>query len=189
MDSQKYKSAVGRNLAELQWAIVHRTTLQGISAVPHAHSIFLHSTYTGVFNDYIAHSIKVFERSANTASFWYIYRTHEQRVRDFTGKNGIDFQALEAVSAKLKHIRNKTHFHIDSEGVLDPTAIWKQAGLTGDELAGAIDAAWKILIHLQQLLGLREVNLPHYTIADAQAAAQRAERPQDSFFKPLRGSA
>jgi hypothetical protein len=175
MDSERYKKAIRRNLAELQWATIHRTTLLGIESVHDASHYFLYSAYNGLFNDYIAHCIKVFEQGTRHASFWYIYKTNEKRVNDFVIANKIDLSALNAVSGKLKLIRDKTHFHIDSDGVLDTKKIWAEAGLTGAELAATVDNAWKILTHLQQLLGLREICLPSYTVVDAAAAAKRVE--------------
>jgi hypothetical protein len=175
LDSPRYKKAIERNLAELQWAIIHRTTLQGIEAARPVYKYFLHSAYNGLFNAYIAHCIKVFEQNSGAASFWYIYKTNEKRVNDFAKAKGIDLAPVVAVTPKLKHIRDKTHFHIDCDGVLDPKEIWAQAGMRGKELFEAVDAVWGILTHLQQLLGLPEVNMPHYSVDAAKEAAQRVE--------------
>lgn len=175
MESQRNIRAIERNLAELQWAILHRNTLEGIAAVKSAHHLFLHSAYNALFNDYIAHCIKVFEQSKDVASFWYVHRINQKDIDVFAETRGIHLSKLETVSQKLKHIRNKTHFHIDSKGVLDPNAIWGQAALNGSELASAVDAAWQILTHLQDLLGLPEVRLPEYTVDDAKSAALRVE--------------
>jgi len=176
MNNEKYNKAVSRNLAELQWAIIHRTTLLGIEKVDNAYSYFLHSTYNGLFNDYIAHCIKVFEQRKGCASFWYIYRSNKKPVDSFAQERSIDISFLESVSKKLKLIRDKTHFHIDIEGVLNTEEIWRQADLKGNELADAVDAAWKILKHLQVSLDLPEVNLPSYSETNAKVAAEEAER-------------
>lgn len=172
MNSPRYRSAICRNLAELQRAILLGTTLVGIESVKGVYHYFLYVTYTGLFNDYIAHCIKVFEQNKRVAPFWYVYRTNEKPIKAFAQSNKIDLAALEAVSHKLKLIRNKTHFHIDKDSVLKPKAIWAQAGLAGKELANAVDAAWKILTHLQQIHGLPKITLPNDTVADAKAAAE-----------------
>ena len=175
MDSIKYMKAIERNLAELQWAIIHRTTLQGIEQADPVYHYFLHSAYTGLFNDYFAHCMKVFERSPRATSFWYIYRTHQKRVKDFAHSSGIDLEALNVVADKLKIIRDKTHFHIDPDGALDPEAIWQQADINGRQLAAAVDDVWRILVHLQQMLGLPEIRLPNYTVESARKAAVLAD--------------
>ena len=162
MQGKRYTKAIERNLAELQRAILNRTTMLGIEQSRGGTSLFLQVSYFALFNDYVAHCIKVFERSKQAASFWYIYRTDQKIVDAFAKKAKIDMASLEEVSAKLKHIRDQTHFHIDTNGVLDTKAVWRAAGLTGKQLSIAVDAAWSILTHLQESLSLPEVSLPSY---------------------------
>ena len=160
MQGRRYSKAIERNLAELQRAILNRTTMLGIERSGGVASLFLQVTYFALFNDYVAHCIKVFEHSKRSASFWYIYRTDQKIVDAFAKKKKIDLADLEGVSAKLKHIRDRTHFHIDAEGVLDTKAIWREAGLTGKQLSKAIDDVWAILLHLQEQLSLPAVTIP-----------------------------
>jgi len=149
MKSQRYERAIERNLAELQRAILNRTTLLGLEDAGISH-LFLKLAYYALFNDYIAHCIKVFETRKQAASFWYIYRTNQKPIDACAHREKISVKALEKVSEKLQHIRDKTHFHIDTTGVIDPKAVWHQAGLTGKELSAAVDAAWQ---HLQTCSG------------------------------------
>ena len=154
--------AIERNLAEVQSAILNRTTILGFERERGVASLFLQVTYRALFNDYIAHCIKVFERSKQAASLWYIYRTDQKLVDTFAAKAKIDMTLLEEVSSKLKHIRDQTHFHIDSKGLLDTKAVWRTAGLTGRQLSTAVDAAWSILTHLQKELALPETTIPGF---------------------------
>jgi hypothetical protein len=156
-------------------SIIHRTTLQGIAEAKPVYHYFLHSTYTGLFNDYISHCLKVFDLSGQVASFWYIFRTNEKRIKDFSRSAEIDLDELKIISQKLKIVRDKTHFHIDGEAVLDPEEFWRQADISAARLSRAVDATWKILTHVQQLLGLAEVNLPNYSVKSAREAAMRVE--------------
>src|SRR5215471_9826683 len=48
---------------------------------------------------------------------------------DYTRKHSIDIGTFESLVEKLKHVRDKTHFHIDREAVLEPRAVWTEAGL------------------------------------------------------------
>jgi hypothetical protein len=153
--------AIERNLAELQRAILNRTTLVGLEDAGVSH-LFLKLAYYALFSDYVAHCIKVFETRKQAASFWYIYRTNRKPIDAFARRNKISIKALETVSEKLKHIREKTHFHIDETGALDPKAVWHEADLKGKELSRAVDSAWDILTELQQSLKLPEVTLPEY---------------------------
>lgn len=67
MQTQRYERAIGRNLAELQRAILNRTTLLGLEDAGVSH-LFLKLTYYALFNDYIAHCIKVFECCQKSSS-------------------------------------------------------------------------------------------------------------------------
>lgn len=162
MPSSRYSKAIERNLAEMQRAILNRTTLLGIERSKDVRALFIQLTYFALFNDYVANCIKVFEQSKKAASFWYIYRTDQKVISVFAQKEKIDLATLEDVSTKLKHIRDKTHFHIDADGVLDPKVIWRDSGLTGKQLSKAVDDVWAILVHLQQQLSLPAVTIPSY---------------------------
>lgn len=163
----RYERAIERNLGELQRAILNRSTLLGLEDANGLSNIFLQVTYFALFNDYISHCIKVFDRSHQAASFWYIYRTNEKPIATYAKRKGIDIAHLEKVGSKLKHIRDKTHFHIDPDAVIDPKAIWLSAGLSGKELSAAIDAVWGMLSELAATLHLEEVTLPAYGRKDA----------------------
>lgn len=160
MQNQRYNKAIERNLAELQRAILIRTTLLGFERESGVTSLFLKMSYFALFNDYIAHCIKVFEQSKQSASFWYIYRTNQPPINEYTSKKNIDISELEDISNRLKRIRDQTHFHIDSTGVLDTHEVWRVAGLTGKRLSDGVNAVWSILDHLQKSLSLPEVALP-----------------------------
>ena len=182
MDSPTYTKAIERCLAELQWAQIHRISLQGIEAADPVHHYFLHSTYHALFNDYLAHCIKVLDLSRGTASFWYIRSVHSARVDGFATKSGFDVAEIREVSERLRHVRDKTHFHIDKTGVMDTRAIWRDAGITGKRLATVVDWVWEILNHLQRELGLKQVTLPSYSIESAKAAALAADRSSAGDF-------
>ena len=107
----------------------------------------------------------MFEQSKRgTTSFWYIHRTNEKVLDDLATRRDISISSLRNVSEKLKPIRDKTHFHIDPEGVLDPKAVWRDAALTGKELSNAVDDAWTLLVDLQRSLALPEVYIPDYYV-------------------------
>ncbi|MGA2937810.1 MAG: hypothetical protein ABSF52_12000 [Syntrophobacteraceae bacterium] len=187
-DTEVYKCAIERNLAELQRAILNRTTLLGLEDAIKSASIshlFLRLTYDALFNDYIAHCIKVFEFHAGrrrAASFWYIYEKDREFIDECAYSMPMNIKGLKKVSRQLEHIRNNTHFHIDAVGVLNPKAIWHKEDLSGKDLSAAVDTAWYLLTNLQNLLSLPEVTLPkRYNRALVQRLAVLVEAEDDGL--------
>lgn len=160
MPNARYAAAIARNLSELQRAKLNRTAMLAIEK-EHAtgHGIF-RIAYFALFNDYIAHAMKVFEGSQRVASFWYLCRTDRHLVDAFLKKTNVDLNSLYEISRKLKIVRDQTHFHIDKDAVLNPKEIWKTAGLKGRELSDTIDLAWNVVCHLQNYHALPEVGIP-----------------------------
>jgi hypothetical protein len=157
--SPRYISAVARNLAELQRAIENRNAMVAIEAERATRYPLLRLAYLALFNDYMAHAMKVFEQSTRVASFWYLFRTDQRVVETFTKRASIDIASILEMSARLKQVRDATHFHIDADSVSDTKRIWLDAGIKGVALARAIDDAWEIVCHLQQQHDLPSVEL------------------------------
>ena len=155
----RYVKAVARILAELQRAVMNRAALLAIEKEHATGAGIFRIAYLALFNDYVAHAMKVFEQSTRVASLWYLYRSDQTLLDAFAAGAKIDLRKLTEVSCKLKHIRDKTHFHIDADAVLATGEVWREAGITGRQLSTAIDQAWKLVCHLQQHHGLEAVHL------------------------------
>lgn len=175
MTATRFESALERNLAELQKALLIRETLVAIEKHRYTAKVFTQVIYDALENDYISHAIKVLDRNGQSSSFWYIYRSDAGPIDRHLRATGYTIEQLQTVSAKLKVVRDGTHFHIDSRGVLDPEAIWRVAGLTGKELAAALDFVWGALSIIQTARGGDVPSLFDYTSADALVALQRVE--------------
>jgi hypothetical protein len=174
LGSDQFNAALTRNLAELQRAIVNLETMTGIeeAAGGSLASRFLEICYKALFNDYVAHCCKAFEhRSDRVATFWTIREQSEGLVDEVATREDIDMASIEAVSIKLKAIRDKTHFHIDRAGMLDTRSVWKEAGLKRSELASATRGAWRILNVLRRERGLPEMGLPDFDSSDSKRIA------------------
>jgi hypothetical protein len=171
----RYEQALKRNLAELQKALLIRTTIVGIEAHGSNRKVFTRVIYDALHNDYISHAIKTLDRNAKSSSFWYLYRTDPRLIEKYAKQTGYAISNLEAVADKLKIIRDGTHFHIDSVGVMDPRAVWHGANLTGKELAAALDFVWGALQFVREQRGLPETSLLDYTVEAAEAAMKRVE--------------
>lgn len=157
--SERYKSAIARNLAELQRAIHNRDAMVALEAERATGYSIFRIAYLALYNDYMAHAMKVFEVSKRVASFWYLYRTDKGLVDRFAQVTSIDLGSLEDMSVKLKSVRDSTHFHIDADTVSDTKRIWRDAGIKGSALSKAIDDAWLLVRHLQEQHHLPAVEL------------------------------
>ena len=81
--------------------------------------------------------------------------------------NSVSLDDVRAIEKKLKHIRDKTHFHLDKQGVLDPTKIWQQAALSYGELEKAMNTSFLLLSLLYKELRGLDYELPEYDGSDA----------------------
>ena len=171
----RYDSALKRNLAELQKALLIRATLLGIEKHRYTTKVFIRIIEDALHNDHMSHAIKVFEQSSKSASFWYLYRTDPKPIDNYARQVGYDIGKLQIASDKLKTIRNGSHFHIDKAGVLDPKVVWSGAALTGKELGAAIDFVWGALGTIQRTRGEDVPSLCDYTPDIALAALKRVE--------------
>lgn len=165
---ERYDLALKRNLAEVNNAILERRALIGLINADSAHGLdFFRIAEHALFNDLIAHAIKVFDTHKQAASFWYIKRV-DSAALELEAKNScVKLEDLKEVSEKLKHIRDKTHFHIDKEAVSNPKLVWSLAEITGDYLGESLDAVFKILSSLHYKRTKQKISLPDYDGSDA----------------------
>lgn len=165
----RYEKAIHRNLIELQRAIANRELLIAIENSGASHSIVTDLIYWGLFNDYIDHCLKVFDTHKDSASYEYIQRTNQKAIQQVTKKLGVDIKQFSSLSKRLKHVRDKTHFHIDKQAVHNPKEVWESAGITGKELTKAVDDCWAILSELSASLGIDAINkvdIPEQVVKD-----------------------
>ena len=174
--SPRYVSTVARNLAELQRAIHNRDAMLAIEAERATGYPIFRIAYLALYNDYMAHAMKVFEESSRVASFWYLYRTDQGLADRFMQKKGIEIASVSEMSTRLKKVRDATHFHIDADSVSDTKRIWRTAGITGSALSKTIDSAWNVVRHLQEHHSLPRVDLlPEMTKEHLRKQVQRVK--------------
>lgn len=179
--NERYQSALRRNANEIGRALLELKALESIEKANTSHSMdFIRLSYDAMFNDYIAHAIKVFEDS-DVSSFWYLKRCKENEVSEFCSKNNIDLSAFDKIKCSLRTIRNKTHFHIDRQYVKECSKAWKDADLKGIELASAMETVWIIVNHLYNLEFGEYFNLPSYDGKDAEEAAKYVQKYNYNF--------
>jgi hypothetical protein len=143
IDETRYTAAICRNLAETNNAIPKRRAHIGLHSAGSAHSLdfFLVAAHA-LYNDILAHAMRVLDRNSQSASFWYVVRCNEQVANEVATAHSISVDRLRNLSERLKGIRDQTHFHIDRDAVIDARAVWDDAGITGNDLGWALDAVF-----------------------------------------------
>lgn len=156
----RYERAIERNLAEIERALFDLAAMKAIERSGPISATEVKVLYWALFNDYIAHCIKVLDRSSKAASFWFIFRTNKGPLEKAAKKLKVDFTLLDELANKLKHVRDLTHFHIDSDAVKDPKAVWRQADIRGSDLAKGVNYLWAVLNVARLLLGKEAMERP-----------------------------
>ena len=166
--NDRYDAALRRNLAEANNAILKRRALIGLHSLKSAHGLdFFTVVAHALYNDILSHSMKLFERSGQTASFWYLFKCDQAAAKSAAEVRGVAISDLEAMSEKLKPVRDQTHFHIDKDAVLNPRAIWIDAMITGDQLGHALEGVYAVMSELHFIKRGIRMALPDYDGTDA----------------------
>lgn len=166
--SAKYKNALKRNLMELKQAILKRRALIGMHGANSEHSLdFFQIAAVALYNDTISHTIKVFEVGPKSASFWYIVRLNRKLAEESAKQHSISLKEMESLSKGFKHIRDKTHFHIDRHFAMDPKKVWQAAGISGNDLGYMLESAYTILCTINEKITGERTELPDYDGSDA----------------------
>lgn len=174
---KRFYRALLRNLHEITRAILERNALIGLEAAESNHGVdFFRLSYDALFNDMIAHAIKVLDKDPQSATFWYLYRCEKGAIDSFARQRSYDIKSLELLADRIKHIRDKTHFHIDKKGVFDPSDVWNTAGITGNELGQALETVLDILQHLHEIHLRKKFPIPEYDGSDATRIISAAQK-------------
>ena len=152
--------AIQKNLDELQRATMIRISLDGIDAAGNIEFLFLKLVRNSLFNDYISKCIKIFEDGKQSASLLYIHRSNERLFRDTAEKLNIDISMFQNLVPKLKHLRDKAHFHLDREGIGDVNIVWGAANINEGELRTCVLSAQLILSELASKFDLKRETIP-----------------------------
>ncbi|MBL7197222.1 MAG: hypothetical protein ISS47_03915 [Candidatus Omnitrophica bacterium] len=156
IEENRYRNAIKRNLYEVAYALLEYSTLRILNEYNKKEGIyvtgegFFNISYRALFNDMVAHSIKVLDKDRKSATFWYILKTDKAKAENLRLYSKEKIKSLRNLASKLKTIRNKTHFHIDKEGVVDPKMIWGNANIKGRELEESLHYLFSILNELHK---------------------------------------
>lgn len=151
-DEERLLAALKRNFAEANNAILKLTAYNKLCEVDFTYrgmSFFVIAMHA-LYNDMIAHAIRIFDDHKEAGSHWYIVRCSNGIVHKAAKTCNIDIEELRRIVPKLRHIRDKTHFHIDRRAVAEPRKVWADADITGNEFTNALHNAATLLAKIKQ---------------------------------------
>ena len=121
-DDARILAAINRNFAEADSALLKLAAYNRLNQAGFTFTgmSFFVIAAQALFNDMIAGAIRIFDEHKEAGSLWYIIRCNEPAAQKAANACGIDMDELKAIVPKLRHIRDKTHFHIDKRNVENP---------------------------------------------------------------------
>ena len=146
-----YQRAIRRNLWEIQQARLTWCVLCAFDRhlknreIYHLPPSFFSIAQDALYDSTLMHAIKVLDRNRDSATFWGIFDTALDKIRRLNCYTEEKMVHLAKLEPKLKLVRDKTLFHIDKGAVLDPPAIWREAGIAPDEFKSGLEYVWEIL--------------------------------------------
>jgi hypothetical protein len=166
--------AVARCADEMARAHLYQLALRGLGRSRSYHGIdFIQLAQWALYDQMFGHVIKVLDRREK-AGFWYLVSKRRTVVPKLCAQHNVLLGNIRIVEKKLKLIRDKTHFHLDERGVVDPKKLWKEAALSRGELERAIDASLRLLCALHKEIRGTEFRVPYYDGSDARRIAEHA---------------
>lgn len=170
MSNCYYKKAVERNFIEVANAIQKRQVLVAIDKYVETNGriyfsgmSFFELASRALFNDIISHTIKVLDFDKESKTFWYILKNGQDQLKSLQSYSEDKVKSLIFLSKKLKHVRDKTHFHIDKQGVLDPKKIWHEAKISGKGLGKGLECLFDLLFELRNLIRKENMSKNQYS--------------------------
>jgi hypothetical protein len=142
--------AITRNLYECADAILMRQIDHLIRTRPvYIGGNLMYLADRAFFFGTMAHFVKVLEiRNPRTRSFFWLHDRNKVEVDAFAKRRDYDMNWLWSLGERARDVRNKTLFHIDRHGLLDPRSIWQEAGISGSDVGRALEIVWHCLQHL-----------------------------------------
>jgi DNA-dependent RNA polymerase auxiliary subunit epsilon len=127
------------------------------------HFNFFYFSAVALYNDTLTRSMRLLDKNRESSNFWYIKNIKEIEIRKYLDENNMSFENIIILSDKLIHIRNKIHFHVDKNGVLNPPKEWAGANIIGDFFMNTTDDICKILSYLYNIEFCEKYILYKYT--------------------------
>ncbi len=139
-EEDKYKRVLNRLLNETRDGWFEWRSLFAINSIQHPfpESSFFEIAHSALYNCALAHLMKILDKHKHSSTFWYIYKLKKIEIdANLANKKRIEHLEDLSTNDKLKHIRDKTHFHIDSNAVLATKDVWRKADITLNDIMTA----------------------------------------------------
>jgi hypothetical protein len=179
------QSALRRNLSEVDNAIIKKRALTGMHSANSRHVLdFFVVAAHALYSDMMAHAMRALDPGAGSGSFWHLHRLEQRRMEEFAAQRDVSISMLLQHSQSLQRIRSKTNFHIDRAAVMEPSEVWKAAGLSDRQLGWALTTTHDLLADLQEQECGERPRLPDYDGSDAARIirAFKARHPDASLL-------
>ncbi|MCV0368343.1 hypothetical protein [Filomicrobium sp.] len=180
MNDELQKAAVRRCASELSRAIWYYRAWKALQEVERDNSAnFIRLAELAMWDQMIAHVVKILSLNPKTgrgekAGFWALCECRATEVEAICERQGCDLDPIRKVGVGLKHIRDKTHFHLDADGVSEPTEVWKKADITHDQLNAALSSSFTIINELHAIVFGASHPIWNYDGSDAKVIAEHA---------------
>ncbi len=151
-DRERVKSAISRNLVEVNNALLKLTAYNKLCEVEISYEGMSFFAIAGhaLYKDMLVNVFRVLDLHPDAASFWYVDRIIPVEVRSAAKSCNAAIEQVREFSSKLFYVRNKTHVHIDTCVVENSREVWNQAGISGDEFTQTLSCVAAILAKLKQ---------------------------------------
>jgi hypothetical protein len=153
----RFRDTLERLLPEMYNLMSVQAALEALK--DHQTGVILVQSFSALMGDRLARLIRILEDSDRTATFWYLHNCEPANV----AKN-LDIPRLEDLSKRLRHVRNKTFFHIDKNHVSDSQAVYTEANIIADEVIWAMETIWRTLNRLYEDRFGRPYHQGHMTL-------------------------
>ncbi len=128
---------------------------------------FFEIAHQALHYDMIAHVTKVLDAHPDARGLAYIRKVNNAAVVKAAAKCDINLAELDILAVKLKHIRDKTHFHIDADTLKDSKAIWKTADISGELFVRSLNSLAVLLSEIRfSLFGGERLEVTEYDGSD-----------------------
>jgi hypothetical protein len=181
------KAAIRRCASELVRAIWYHRAWKALQEVEREDSAnFIRLAEIAMGDQMITHAAKVLSINkatgkGETTGFWSLHKCRAIEVGDICDRLGFELDPIRHVGESLKYIRDKTHFHLDPLGVLNPKSVWNEANITHDQFELALSTSFDILAELHRLITGVSYDTWKYDGSDAKVIAEHADKHQLLF--------